>query len=255
MSTIFSAAYADVYDALYAEKDYERECDMIERLFRVHATGPVCEVLDMGCGTGNHALPLARRGYAVTGVDRSTAMLQMGCMKAAADSTDIRWMAGDIRTVDVHETFDACLLMFAVLSYQLGNDDVRLTLETVRRHLRPGGLLVCDVWCGPGVLTDPPTVRERTVDSTRGSLTRRAIPSLDIRRHLCTVRYELIDSEGSIVSEEVHTVRYFFPLELELLLDVAGLEPLLLAPFDAPDAAVDERTWNLLVVARASAAP
>lgn len=74
MTAPFGAAYAGSYDTIYGAKDYGAECSLIETLLRSHARGPVASILDLGCGTGNHAIPLAQRGYAVTGVDRSQPM-------------------------------------------------------------------------------------------------------------------------------------------------------------------------------------
>src|SRR5205814_7072190 len=80
---LFGPLYASAYDALHEDKDYERECDLFERTFDELAAGGVRRVLDLGCGTGGHAIPLARRGYDVVGVDRSEAMLARAADKAA----------------------------------------------------------------------------------------------------------------------------------------------------------------------------
>ena len=71
----FGLDYAAAYDALYSDKDYEAETDVLEQLFAQYASGPVHEVLDLGCGTGSHAVSMARRGYAVTGVDFAPEMV------------------------------------------------------------------------------------------------------------------------------------------------------------------------------------
>jgi len=70
---VFDKLYAGTYDALYQDKDYEAECDFLQQVFARYAQAPIRAILDLGCGTGGHALPLARRGYALTGVDRSEA--------------------------------------------------------------------------------------------------------------------------------------------------------------------------------------
>jgi SAM-dependent methyltransferase len=247
---VFDETYAGAYDTLYAEKDYEAECDLLEKAFTRYGEGTTHSVLDLGCGTGNHALRLTRRGYNVTGVDLSKPMLTRAREKAAADSLRVQWIEGDAASVRIGGLFDAVLLMFAVLSYQLSTEAVRGTLENARRHLRPGGLLLLDAWHGPGVLVDPPQPRTKAVETPRGRLVRRAEPSVDVRRHRCTVRYEL-SLDGAVTAVETHAVRFFFPLELELLLELAGLEPLALAPFGTVAGPLDERTWSLFAVARA----
>src|SRR5206468_3380563 len=116
---------------------------------------PVKTVLDLGCGTGNHALPLARRGFSVTGVDRSPGMLEQAAQKSSASGLGDKapdFKQGDLRELDLHQQFDAALMMFAVLGYQLTNENVASALATVRRHLKPGGLFVFDIWYGPAVL-------------------------------------------------------------------------------------------------------
>jgi SAM-dependent methyltransferase len=253
MSQTFGAAYAHLYDSIYAEKNYKRECDEIIAAFERFGDGAVRTVLDLGCGTGNHALLLASRGYDVTGVDLSAEMLAIAREKADGARAGICYVAGDVRYVDAHGPYDAALLMFAVLGYQHTNGDVRAAFSNIRRHLRPGGLLIFDAWYGPGVLADPPTSRTRVIETMLGAVARKASSEMDARRHLCTVRYELVPGEGSEVPEsaETHTVRYFFPMELEMYLESCGFRLLRMGPFDDPEHDPDERTWNVHVVAQA----
>src|SRR5438309_10218919 len=110
MSDIFDGS-ADFYDALYASKDYPGECDYLEEIFRRYDQRRVRTVVDIGCGTGGHALLLAGRGYDVTGVDRSPKMLRSARAKAASVPLNgrIRFEEGDLRTLALERTFDAAV--------------------------------------------------------------------------------------------------------------------------------------------------
>jgi SAM-dependent methyltransferase len=249
MTAVFGPAYAGAYDALYQEKDYAGECDLVEQQFAAYGDGRITTVLDLGCGTGGHALPLAARGYAVTGVDRSPEMLAIARAKAPAMS-DARWIEGDVRNVDALGPYDAALMMFAVLGYQHTNSDVRATFANVRRHLRPAGLLVFDAWYGPGVIADPPGAGSRAVAAEDGAIVRDVTSTLDVRHHLCTVEYALRRDSGDI-TRETHVVRYFFPMEIEMHLEAAGFRLCAMSAFDDPQREPDEHTWNALVVAQA----
>ena len=63
-------SYAQYYDLLYREKDYPGEVDYVDALIKKYAVNDARTILDLGCGTGGHAILLARKGYRVTGVDR-----------------------------------------------------------------------------------------------------------------------------------------------------------------------------------------
>jgi SAM-dependent methyltransferase len=242
-----------MYDALYASKDYEGECDRLEAAFRLTQHN-VRTVLDFGCGTGSHAIPLARRGYRVHGVDRSPDMLQRARSKAAQiGATELQFVLGDLGAVRLNQSFDACLLMFAVLGYQTTNHDVAEALANVRRHLEPGGVFVFDVWHGAAVLTEGPSERMRVVPNGDRRLLRFSSGKVDVQRHLCHVHaHQILVAGQQIVAEaeENHTMRYFFPLELELFLDHAGFDVIRIESFDNPAHPLDASVWNMLVVAQ-----
>ena len=223
----FGHSYAEMYDALYSSKDYKGECDRLEAAFRL-TQRDVRSVLHLGCGTGSHAIPLARRGYRVHGVDRSADMLQRARSKAVQiGAAELQFVLGDLRAVRLDRSFDACLLMFAVLGYQTTSHDVAEALANVRCHLEPGGGFVFDVWRGAAVLTEGPSERMRVVPNDDRRLIRFSSGKLDVQRHLCHVHAHQILLVGQQIvaeAEQTHAVWYFFPLEIELFLDHAGFD-------------------------------
>jgi SAM-dependent methyltransferase len=257
MSEVFGSGYADSYDVVYRDKDYAAECDMVYRAIQKYGDGSVRRILDLGCGTGNHAIPLAKQGYEVVGVERSPSMLAHARSKAAKASlkTPVVFHEGDIRSVELGQQFDAALMMFAVLGYQQENTDVLAALRTARRHLRPAGLFIFDVWYGPAVLRERPSQRVKVTPIPDGKILRAASGEVDSRRHLCTVNYLLWQvSKGRDVAEtqESHTMRYFFPRELELFLQCANFDLVRLGVFPEFHRDPDDATWNVLGVARAA---
>ena len=252
--TPFASLYAATYDALYRHKDYDGEVALVQRLFSEHREDETRSVLDLGCGTGAHAIRLAGLGYEVVGVERSAAMLEVARRKAA----DLELHEADLREVDLGRTFDAVLLLFAVLGYQTRDEDVLAALGAARRHLRPGGVLVSDFWYGPAVLHQRPSPRFARIPLERGELLRSVTAELEERGHLCRVRYELKRIEGERVveqAEEEHLVRFFFPDELRSLLEVSGFSLVRLSAFPEIDSEPDETTWNAVGVAAAGPPP
>lgn len=258
MTGMFGRPYANQYDALYGEKDYAAECDAVTELFRRHGSGSMHTLLDLGCGTGTHALTFAARGFSVTGVDRSPAMLALAAGKAArAGDHRTMFLEGDLRTVRVGRTFDAVVMLFAVLGYQTRDADVTAAMRTAAAHLRPGGVFVCDVWFGPAVLAIGTSDRERTIDAPDGRLRRTSSGHLDIANHSCRVNFRTwrtVAGRTFDESLEEHTMRYFFPAELDGFLAGAALEPCAIHPFERLDAQPDTGSWNVWVCARAPAA-
>src|SRR4051794_26928692 len=102
------------------------------------------DLLDVPCGFGRHAVPLARAGYHVTGVDRSQALIEEARRRAGGD----RWpklVRADYRELPLpDESFDAALNLFSSLGY-LGDEDDTKVLGEIRRVLRPGGRLVIEI--------------------------------------------------------------------------------------------------------------
>jgi SAM-dependent methyltransferase len=252
MMQCFQEAYAEMYDHIYAYKDYLAECDLIKQAFRKYGAGGIKHVADWGCGTGSHTIPLAEQGYRMTGVDLSEDMLRLARRKAVAAGRDIHWVKGDIRDVQLPGQFDAGLFMFAVLGLLQTNQEVMAALHNARRHIRPKGLILFDVWYGPAVLTIKPSDSVKIIPKPNGRVIRLGTGKLDSRHHLCEVRFHLWHLQGDRLAqetEEVQIVRYFFPMELELMLHQSGFSLLSLTAFPTLDRPADETTWNAFGIA------
>jgi SAM-dependent methyltransferase len=250
----FQEAYSEAYDHLYVHKDYSGECDLIKQALRQFGVGEIKDIADWGCGTGNHVIPLAQQGYRMTGVDLSDPMLQVARRKAAAAGLDIHWVQGDVRDVRLPGQFDAGLFMFSVLGLLNRNQEVMAAFHNARRHIRLEGLMLFDVWYGPAVLTIKPSDSVKIIPKPGGKMIRVATGKLDTRHHLCEVRFYLFNIQGDRLvqeTEEVQMVRYFFPMELELMLHQSGFALLSLTAFPTLDRPADETTWNVFGIARA----
>jgi len=242
--------YAKYYDLLYGDKDYEAECDLVEDLLRKNSRGKVTTILDAACGTGGHAVPLARKGYKITAFDVSPVMLQ----QARAKTSEVTFHQMDLRTFDIGGEFDACLCMFAAMNYLTHNSEIGQSLLNVRKHLRRDGLFIFDFWNGLAVLRILPETRVKTVTGDGMKVVRFVQPELDAFNHVCKSHYYLIITKGDTVLEEVeetHEVRYFFPQEIAHYLEEAAFEVLHMSPFPDLRGSVDETAWNAIAVARA----
>jgi len=227
MSGIFDA-YADYYDLLYRDKDYAGEARYVQSLLARHGKTRGA-ILDLGCGTGRHAIELARLGYEAFGIDASARMIAQASARTPPELRDrLQFATGDVRSARVGRLFDAVVALFHVASYQTTNADLTAMLATVREHLAPEGVFLCDFWYGPGVLTDPPKVRIKTVEDARGPVTRIAEPVMLPAENCVDVHYTLHvrgpDGGGMRELKETHRVRYLFLPELRWLLSGAGLQ-------------------------------
>jgi len=245
--------YANFYDWLYRDKDYQEECNFVKRIFETYGEKEIRTILDLGCGTGSHALVFAEMGYAVTGVDLSERMLRLAGNKATEQNRQINFLQGDIRCLDLQKRFDAAIAMFNVLGYQTTNQDVENTVRSARNHLNSGGLFVCDVWFGPAVLNEKPAERVKSIEHEDGKLIRYAHPVLDILDQTIEVNYTVSEiREGHRVAEvkESHLVRFFFYQELLNFLERNSFEVLRICPFMDLDGQVDEHCWNISVIGK-----
>lgn len=253
MSIVFQK-YAEYYDLLYQDKDYERECNFLEQIFQACSVKPIVNILELGCGTGGHAIPLVKRGYKVTGIEPSSTMLQIAKVRGKKENLKLSFHQADIRSFDLKTKFDAALAMFAVVNYLPTNNDLQISFANIRGHLEKDSLFVFDVWNGLAVLRILPEVRVKIAEDKEKRIIRIAQPELDAFNHLCRVHYRLLILQNNALVdefEETHVIRYLFPQEIVHYLEDAEFEVLKICPFLNLEGNTDENVWNITIIAKA----
>lgn len=134
---------ARFYDR-FQDVDYEAFTDYYEAVFQRYGLNPKL-ILDLGCGTGNVTLPLARRGYEMIALDASEEMLRLGMEKANAEGLDILFLHQDMTDFELYGTVDAMVCALDGVNYLTEDGDVHAMLKLLHYYLNPGGILVFDI--------------------------------------------------------------------------------------------------------------
>jgi len=116
------------------------ECDFIEKEI---GRGHEARILDIGCGTGRHAIELAKRGYAVVGIDLSESLLKKAEEKALARGLGIDFQRIDARSLPFASEFDLAIMLCEGAFPLMETDEMNFCiLQGAAKALKPGGKLI-----------------------------------------------------------------------------------------------------------------
>jgi len=161
-------------------------------------------VLDLACGTGRHAVGMAKKGFRVTGVDFNPNYLEIAAADAKAAGVEARWMPGDMRALPFEREFDAIYSFFTSFGYY-SDDENDQVLAALARALRPGGCLLLDLVHRDWILTHG---QQRVWNQREdGSLMMEEV-SFDLRTSRVTSRLTLVAAEGARVMKEFNLRTY-----------------------------------------------
>jgi SAM-dependent methyltransferase len=186
-------------------------------------------VLELGCGTGRVAIPLARAGSNVTGIDNSEGMLAEACRKSASAAVDVQWIKADMRGFNLGSVYALIFIPNNTLCHLLTRGDFEACLASVRQHMAPGGRFVIDVFV-PKMALLVDTGGERVPFSEcddpggRGRITVRESyvyePDTQIKR--VTYWYKAPGQEHELPG--ALNLRMYFPQELDALITYNGFK-------------------------------
>lgn len=214
--------FAQIYDTLmHRDINYEKWADYIENLFDMYGVNPSL-VCDLACGTGNITIPMAKRGYDMTGVDISENMLNIA--RSKAKELDILFLNQSMTKLDLYGTMGAFLCMIDGINYILPPKSLLQFFARIKTcFLDNGGLFIFDistehklknvigsntfVHCGENIFY---TWQNRYIDS----------------KHLSDMFLTFFVKQGKNYSrfEERHLQRAHSPKELVFLLHKAGFQ-------------------------------
>lgn len=136
--------FADIYDHLMHEDiNYEHIADYIENLFTLYGVSPEL-VCDLACGTGNITIPLAKRGYDMTGIDLSEEMLNIAREKS--EGLNILYLNQNLANIDLYGTMGAFVCMIDGINYILAPQSLLKLFTKIRTcFLDTDGLFIFDI--------------------------------------------------------------------------------------------------------------
>lgn len=211
--TLF-ANYARQYDEECYTQGTLGEVDFLEQELDHDRTRTI---LDIGCGTGRHAIELAKRGYQVTGVDLSEAQLARAREKAAAAGVTVDFRQGDARQLEFGAEFDLAMMVCEGGFCLMETDEMNFRiLQGACRALKPGGKLVLtalNALFPLGVLARP---------DDEGSAEGPPLGDFDLASFRNQSVFEFADDDGlaqTIRSNE----RFYAPSEMRWMLESLGM--------------------------------
>ena len=136
--------FAKVYDELMQNVPYEKwVCFFEEKMDKYQIQGK--SVLDVGCGTGELAVHLSRKGYKVTGVDLSEEMLAIANDKFSTRGVSVELYEQDMRELEGLGKFACVQIVCDSLNYLKDLDEVKTTFSRVSEHLADNAIFIFDV--------------------------------------------------------------------------------------------------------------
>lgn len=137
------ADFAFIYDK-FQDIDYNSFTEYYKLLFKRFGVSPK-SIVDLGCGSGNITIPLARQGCSVTGVDLSEDMLALAAQKAFEQGLNILFINGDMTEFTAAEYADAAVCALDGVNYLTNDGDLERLFRRVAEYLNKGGIFIFDL--------------------------------------------------------------------------------------------------------------
>lgn len=212
MDQSFDAFAKDYDEDIYPLNEKEFVVPTVDALEKL---APGKAILEWAVGTGRIAIPLANRGFQLTGVDNSSAMLEV--LHSKRGGKQIETVMGDMSQVNLEREFDLAYLVFNGITYLLSLEEQLACFQNAARHLRPGGVFVLETFI--------PRVDQIVKDEIAPYALEETYLGFDkydrVNQLLTSYQYDL---SGKKLNAHQSQHRYVWPSELELMGKLAGLE-------------------------------
>ena len=202
----------DIYDIVYAHKDYAAESAWVADAVR-RRNPEARTLLDVACGTGQH-LEHLRREFECQGTD-----LLPGFVDLASSRTGVPIHRADMDDFDLETRFDAVVCLFSAIGYSL---DLDSAIASMARHLEPAGVLIVEPWFTPDEW-QPGRVQVLDHEADRVRVVRMTASDIDGDTAVMTMHH--LVARGSEIEHrsETHRMTLFTMADYEAAFRTAGL--------------------------------
>ncbi len=235
--------WRDLYPYMFPKERIRNALEEVEKILGM-VDMKEGHVLDMATGPGRHAVRFAKKGFTVTGVDKSPFLLEHARALAKEEEAVVEWVEADMREFCRKDTFDLALNLFSSFGFFDNEEEDFLVLQNLFASLRKGGIIVMDT-VGKEILARnfKQTISHRYEDG-----------ALLVNRHEIVDEWRRIRNEWVLVKdgdvrEYTFHFRCYSAKELLMLLERAGFRQT--EVFGSLDMSpYDEKAKRLVVTAR-----
>ncbi|KAA5543663.1 methyltransferase domain-containing protein [Roseiconus nitratireducens] len=202
--------YPQYFDMLFRDET-PVEVEFFQQAFERFAKGPVNRVFEPGCGSGRLVVAMAAKGYDVTGLDLSDAMLDYMRRKLRRRKLDATCIKGDMTRIETSQPYDAAFCTYNTFRHLLTEQDALAHLRSMGDAIRPGGLYILGMHLIPEEEYEAVVERFKMRQGGTTLWTTISVPETDPKKRLETLRVVL---KAVRASGETIRIRSEFPLRL-----------------------------------------
>jgi len=229
--------FAGYYDLIYQWMDYAGEVEFIEKMVDLYLCSGGNNLLDVACGTGNHAQYLTD-SFQVVGLDLNREMMEIAMEKVP----EMELIHGNMKEMNLERDFDVIICLFSSINYHTNLSELEVTFQRFYDHLKRGGVLIFDL----GFCTENWEEGRMLVDAVvEGDLQLARISQSRLYDGVFNANFLFLIKENGKMDFEVdqHQIGVFNTTDVESILEDTGFETSIYSNYnDLPwDAESDER--------------
>jgi SAM-dependent methyltransferase len=219
MASLYDESW--LYDLIHDKAPDSREVNFYERQIERYGS----PVLELACGSGNYLVTLSGADVEISGIDISDDMLHAAERRAERQNTETNLLNADMRDFDLHQKFALVFIAGNSLQHLHTYEDVARCFASVRRHLRPGGKFIVEIF-NPSVELLNRSPDERFFVGEYKTENGWVVLTENVRYDAATqINYIEWHYKNQFMKEEQtvsFTMRQFFPQEFDLLFELNG---------------------------------
>ena len=206
-NNFFKKDYSLLYDVIYSKKNYKAEVNLISQIIKKYLSSKV-NILDIGCGTGEHTLELLKKHYKVTGVDISNEMLKIAKKKLLLNKlfSNNLYNLNAYKVNKLNIKFDVVLLMFNVIGYL---ENIQFFFQNLKDCLKPNALIFFDYWSEKAVRKNPPKTTQKNFSCNRLKVKKVSKGKIIKNKVKVDLNLNIMKNNQTKTFDETHNVSFY----------------------------------------------
>lgn len=233
------------YDSIYLNKDYKRESEFI-----LSCCGENKDILDIGCGTGNHSVILSQKSKSVTGIDLSEQMIAVAKSKAKLIK-NLNFITSSVEDLAQHseKKYDVIVSLFNVINHIDSLEQLLLFYNSCSTLLKPNGVIMFDCWNSVACIIEKPhSYSESTIKIDQNQKTFVTETKVDSMMSKADMRIGC--KETPDIELNLNNLTLWSPRVLTESMKISGIETTHLLDFRDTSKIATETDYRILFIGR-----